>query len=266
MHGRRRTPQHRPARRHLRRARAGRHQRADRHRRSAARQRPARLHRRRRGPRRQVQAVPGPRTAAGRPAATGDQGRLRGGQRRRDSRRRAPGVSPGHVRRTGAGRRRRAVQPADRDAQVQQPAARAARRAVRRSGLQLRRAAAEQSQAARRHLRRPGLHGLRRRAGRTSRRCCKRRWPRACRARACISECHPLAVGWGYGPQGTRTAEQAFKHVDLVLAIGVRYSEVSTAFYAIPPHRTSSTSTPTPTTSAASSRPRSASTPTPASS
>jgi acetolactate synthase-1/2/3 large subunit len=52
-----------------------------------------------------------------------------------------------------------------------------------------------------------------------------------------IDECHPLAVGWGYGPQGTRTAEQAFLDVDLVLAIGVRYSEVSTAFYAIPAHR-----------------------------
>jgi acetolactate synthase-1/2/3 large subunit len=52
-----------------------------------------------------------------------------------------------------------------------------------------------------------------------------------------IDECHPLAVGWGYGPQGTRTAEHAFRAVDLVLAIGVRYSEVSTAFYAIPAHR-----------------------------
>jgi acetolactate synthase-1/2/3 large subunit len=52
-----------------------------------------------------------------------------------------------------------------------------------------------------------------------------------------IDECHPLAVGWGYGAQGTRAAENAFKGVDLVLAIGVRYSEVSTAFYAIPPHR-----------------------------
>ncbi len=53
-----------------------------------------------------------------------------------------------------------------------------------------------------------------------------------------ISECHPLAVGWGYGPQGTPTAENAFKKVDIVLAIGVRYSEVSTAFYSIPqsPH------------------------------
>jgi acetolactate synthase-1/2/3 large subunit len=55
--------------------------------------------------------------------------------------------------------------------------------------------------------------------------------------KGCISECHPLAVGWGYGPQATRTAEEAFKRVDLVLAIGVRYSEVSTGFYAIPPHR-----------------------------
>jgi acetolactate synthase I/II/III large subunit len=53
-----------------------------------------------------------------------------------------------------------------------------------------------------------------------------------------ISECHPLAVGWGYGPQGTRAAEHAFKKVDVVLAIGVRYSEVATAFYSIPqsPH------------------------------
>jgi acetolactate synthase-1/2/3 large subunit len=49
-----------------------------------------------------------------------------------------------------------------------------------------------------------------------------------------INECHPLAVGWGYGAQGTCTAEHAFKNVDLVLAIGVRYSEVSTAFYSIP--------------------------------
>src|SRR5262249_3336230 len=49
-----------------------------------------------------------------------------------------------------------------------------------------------------------------------------------------IPETHPLAVGWGYGAQGTRAAEEVFKHVDLVLAIGVRFSEVSTAFYAIP--------------------------------
>jgi acetolactate synthase-1/2/3 large subunit len=52
-----------------------------------------------------------------------------------------------------------------------------------------------------------------------------------------IDESHPLAVGWGYGPQGTRCAEDVFKHVDGVLAIGVRYSEVSTAFYSIPKHK-----------------------------
>jgi len=55
--------------------------------------------------------------------------------------------------------------------------------------------------------------------------------------KGCICETHPLAVGWGYGPQGTRTAQAAFEDVDLVLAVGVRYSEVSTGFYAIPPHR-----------------------------
>lgn len=52
--------------------------------------------------------------------------------------------------------------------------------------------------------------------------------------RGVISECHPLAVGWGYGPQGTLTAEKIFRDVDLVLALGVRYSEVSTGFYSIP--------------------------------
>jgi acetolactate synthase-1/2/3 large subunit len=51
-----------------------------------------------------------------------------------------------------------------------------------------------------------------------------------------ISDHHPLAVGWGYGPQGTRAAEGVFKDLDVVLAIGVRFSEVSTAFYAIPSH------------------------------
>ena len=54
--------------------------------------------------------------------------------------------------------------------------------------------------------------------------------------KGCIPDAHPLAVGWGYGKQGTRAAEAAFKDVDLVLAVGVRYSEVSTASYAIPRH------------------------------
>jgi acetolactate synthase-1/2/3 large subunit len=50
-----------------------------------------------------------------------------------------------------------------------------------------------------------------------------------------IPERHPLAVGWGYGAQGTRAAELTFaKDVDLVLAVGVRYSENSTANFAVP--------------------------------
>jgi acetolactate synthase I/II/III large subunit len=52
-----------------------------------------------------------------------------------------------------------------------------------------------------------------------------------------IPESHPLAVGWGYGPQGTATAEQTFRNIDVLLAIGVRYSEVSTGFYSQPNHR-----------------------------
>jgi acetolactate synthase-1/2/3 large subunit len=49
-----------------------------------------------------------------------------------------------------------------------------------------------------------------------------------------IPETHPLAVGWGYGPQATRAAEETFKSVDCVIAIGVRFSEVSTGFYSNP--------------------------------
>lgn len=52
-----------------------------------------------------------------------------------------------------------------------------------------------------------------------------------------IPDCHPLSVGWGYGGQGTRTAEATFAKLDAVLAIGVRYSEVSTGFYSIPKHK-----------------------------
>ena len=52
-----------------------------------------------------------------------------------------------------------------------------------------------------------------------------------------MPENHPLAVGWGYGPQGTVAAEMAFKNVDLVLALGVKFSEVSTGYYSLPRHR-----------------------------
>ena len=53
-----------------------------------------------------------------------------------------------------------------------------------------------------------------------------------------VPDGHPLAVGWGYGKQGTRAAERAFEDVDIVLAVGVKYSEVSTANYAIPQQHT----------------------------
>src|SRR5262249_53992454 len=44
-------------------------------------------------------------------------------------------------------------------------------------------------------------------------------------------------VGWGYGPQGTCTAQKAFAKVDVLLAVGVRFSEVSTGFYSVPQTR-----------------------------
>src|SRR5262249_52609059 len=52
-----------------------------------------------------------------------------------------------------------------------------------------------------------------------------------------IPEPHPRAVGWGYGPQGPRTAEEAFKAVDSLLAVGVRFSEVAPGFYSNPQPR-----------------------------
>ena len=53
-----------------------------------------------------------------------------------------------------------------------------------------------------------------------------------------IPDQHPLAVGWGYGKQGTRAAERAFHEVDVVLAIGVKFSEVSTANFNVPKKET----------------------------
>jgi acetolactate synthase-1/2/3 large subunit len=58
-----------------------------------------------------------------------------------------------------------------------------------------------------------------------------------------ISECHPLAVGWGYGKHASEVAEVAFAKdplhplksgIDLLLAIGVKFSEVSTGYYGNP--------------------------------
>lgn len=49
-----------------------------------------------------------------------------------------------------------------------------------------------------------------------------------------ISEAHSLAVGWGFGPHASAAAEKVFKHVDCLLAIGVKFSEVSTGYYSNP--------------------------------
>src|SRR5262249_62289739 len=54
-----------------------------------------------------------------------------------------------------------------------------------------------------------------------------------------LSECHPLAVGWGYGPQGTCTAQKAFAGVDLLVAGGVRVRRGAPGVYSAAhvPHR-----------------------------
>ncbi|HJZ90231.1 MAG TPA: thiamine pyrophosphate-binding protein [Gemmataceae bacterium] len=55
-----------------------------------------------------------------------------------------------------------------------------------------------------------------------------------------IPETHPLAVGWGYGSHATGASERIFanpiptQNIDLLLAIGVRFSEVSTGYYNMP--------------------------------
>jgi acetolactate synthase-1/2/3 large subunit len=58
-----------------------------------------------------------------------------------------------------------------------------------------------------------------------------------------ISESHALAVGWGFGAHASEVAEKTFardpKHplksgVDTLLAIGVKFSEVSTGYYGNP--------------------------------
>src|SRR5262249_51956037 len=51
-------------------------------------------------------------------------------------------------------------------------------------------------------------------------------------------EDHPLSVGWGYGSQASPVAHKVFRTVGLVLAIGVKYAELSTGYYSQPhlPH------------------------------
>lgn len=61
--------------------------------------------------------------------------------------------------------------------------------------------------------------------------------------KGCIDESHPLAVGWGFGPHATEVAEKVFAGevkrpmktgVSTLLAIGVKFSEVSTGYYGNP--------------------------------
>jgi acetolactate synthase-1/2/3 large subunit len=58
--------------------------------------------------------------------------------------------------------------------------------------------------------------------------------------KGCFPECHPLSVGWGYGSHATGASERVFGglnpmgQIELLLAIGVRYSEVSTGYYNMP--------------------------------
>jgi acetolactate synthase-1/2/3 large subunit len=57
-----------------------------------------------------------------------------------------------------------------------------------------------------------------------------------------ISDSHPLAVGWGFGPHASETAEVIFggeklhprQGITTLLAIGVKFSEVSTGYYGNP--------------------------------
>ncbi|HEX3148136.1 MAG TPA: thiamine pyrophosphate-binding protein [Gemmataceae bacterium] len=58
--------------------------------------------------------------------------------------------------------------------------------------------------------------------------------------KGCFPECHPLSVGWGYGSHATGASERVFannnpmQQIELLLAIGVRFSEVSTGYYNMP--------------------------------
>ena len=46
-----------------------------------------------------------------------------------------------------------------------------------------------------------------------------------------IPEDHPLAVGYGFGPSGTKIAERIFKKVDCLIDIGCKFGEVATGHY-----------------------------------
>jgi acetolactate synthase I/II/III large subunit len=51
--------------------------------------------------------------------------------------------------------------------------------------------------------------------------------------RGVFPEDHPLSVGFGFGPSGTRLAEKTFKQCDVVLALGCKFSEASTGHWGL---------------------------------
>jgi acetolactate synthase-1/2/3 large subunit len=51
--------------------------------------------------------------------------------------------------------------------------------------------------------------------------------------RGVIPEDHDLSVGFGFGNFGTRLAEKTFKKVDLVIAVGCKFSEVGSGGYGL---------------------------------
>lgn len=53
-------------------------------------------------------------------------------------------------------------------------------------------------------------------------------------AKGILPENHPLSCGFGFGPSGTTVAEKMFSECDLVIALGVRFSEVGTGSYGLP--------------------------------
>ena len=238
-HGRRLGAGHRRGRGLLRRARAGADQRDDRHRRGAARQRPDRRHRHRRQPGPERADRPGPLAAEHGPAPADLQDRARGPPPGRDPAAR----STRHYRIAVAGEPGPVAvvipfpfytEAWDYDCPVPPPYPLPFDEAAYRPGA--RRMLADRRPPGR-DLRRDGLHRRRARAGGVAE-LLQAPVATSVSGKGCIPDAHPLAVGWGYGKQGTRAAERAFKDVDLVLAVGVRYSEVSTANYAIPQHDT----------------------------
>jgi acetolactate synthase-1/2/3 large subunit len=51
--------------------------------------------------------------------------------------------------------------------------------------------------------------------------------------KASFPESHPLHVGFGFGPNSVPAAQKAFKNCDVMLAVGVRFSEIATGSFGV---------------------------------